>query len=53
MLKLDENGLLKANSVILETLKKYKPENIALSFNGGKDCTAILYLVKAMCEYMA
>lgn len=30
--------------VIRETFEKYKPEEVFLSFNGGKDCTVLLHL---------
>lgn len=46
-----------------ETLEKYEPNEIFLSFNGGKDCTVLLHLfgtlfsekypdVKLMCLYI-
>ncbi|KAJ1725819.1 FAD1 flavin adenine dinucleotide synthetase [Coemansia erecta] len=36
-----------ALDVIEKALGKYGPESIALSFNGGKDCTALMHLVRA------
>ncbi|KAF5272708.1 hypothetical protein FQA39_LY07735 [Lamprigera yunnana] len=35
----------KSLECIEDCLKKYLPENIFLSFNGGKDCTVLLHLV--------
>ncbi|XP_022905369.2 FAD synthase-like [Onthophagus taurus] len=35
----------KAIECIEACFKQYKPENIFLSFNGGKDCTVLLHLV--------
>lgn len=34
--------------VIEEAYEKYKPHEIYLSFNGGKDCTVLLHLVWAV-----
>lgn len=31
--------------IIEKALLRYKPENTCVSFNGGKDCTAILHLI--------
>lgn len=31
--------------MITKCYEDYEPENVFLSFNGGKDCTALLYLV--------
>ncbi|TPX64369.1 hypothetical protein SpCBS45565_g05927 [Spizellomyces sp. 'palustris'] len=33
--------------IIKEALKRYGPDNVALSFNGGKDCTVLLHLLYA------
>ncbi|KAF9201572.1 FAD1 flavin adenine dinucleotide synthetase [Haplosporangium sp. Z 27] len=37
-----------AVQVIEEALKRYGPQGISLSFNGGKDCTVILHLYVAV-----
>ncbi|KAF9311519.1 FAD1 flavin adenine dinucleotide synthetase [Podila horticola] len=37
-----------AVQVIEEAVKRYGPEGISLSFNGGKDCTVILHLFVAV-----
>ncbi|KAI8600621.1 hypothetical protein EDD21DRAFT_395639 [Dissophora ornata] len=37
-----------AVQVIEEALQRYGPQGIALSFNGGKDCTVILHLYVAV-----
>ncbi|KAF9344469.1 FAD1 flavin adenine dinucleotide synthetase [Mortierella sp. AD094] len=37
-----------AVQVIEEALKRYGPQGISLSFNGGKDCTVILHLYIAV-----
>ncbi|KAJ2132851.1 3'-phosphoadenosine 5'-phosphosulfate sulfotransferase [Coemansia sp. RSA 353] len=36
-----------ALGVIEEAIERYGTEHIALSFNGGKDCTALMHLVRA------
>jgi len=36
-----------ALDVIEEVLAKYGPQHIAMSFNGGKDCTVLLHLLAA------
>ena len=36
-----------ALACVLRALELYTPRNIALSFNGGKDCTAVFHL---LCE---
>jgi FAD synthetase len=33
--------------VIEECLSRYGPEEVCVSFNGGKDCSALLHLVYA------
>lgn len=35
-----------ARRIIAETLEKYSLHEIALSFNGGKDCTVLLHLLR-------
>ncbi len=37
--------LEEALSVITEAMDVYGPEGLALSFNGGKDCTVLLHLL--------
>ncbi|CAD5213181.1 unnamed protein product [Bursaphelenchus okinawaensis] len=39
--------LQRAIEVIDNVLEEYTPEQIAISFNGGKDCTALLHLLRA------
>lgn len=39
--------------VIEKSLLKYKPENTCVSFNGGKDCTAILHLVHSIIKKLS
>lgn len=36
---------------IEETYSKYKPDEIALAFNGGKDCLIVFQLVKGFCQH--
>ncbi|KAJ2305265.1 FAD1 flavin adenine dinucleotide synthetase, partial [Coemansia sp. RSA 2611] len=36
-----------ALGVIEEAVERYGAEHVALSFNGGKDCTALMHLVRA------
>ncbi|KAJ2570644.1 FAD1 flavin adenine dinucleotide synthetase, partial [Coemansia sp. RSA 1836] len=36
-----------ALQVIEEAIERYGPSHLALSFNGGKDCTALMHLVRA------
>ncbi|KAJ2037422.1 FAD1 flavin adenine dinucleotide synthetase [Coemansia sp. RSA 376] len=36
-----------ALQVIEEAIDRYGPSHLALSFNGGKDCTALMHLVRA------
>lgn len=35
-------------SIIEEAFNRYSPDNTCISFNGGKDCTAVLYLVHSI-----
>jgi len=35
--------------VIHESFDQFGVENMALSFNGGKDCTVILHLLRIAC----
>ena len=37
--------LVKAVGVVEEALQRYRPSQLAIAFNGGKDCTALLDLV--------
>ncbi|KAJ2671062.1 FAD1 flavin adenine dinucleotide synthetase [Coemansia sp. RSA 1085] len=37
----------KALQIIEEAIERYGTKDIALSFNGGKDCTALMHLVRA------
>ncbi|XP_076328751.1 FAD synthase-like isoform X2 [Tachypleus tridentatus] len=43
----EEPSVASAVKVIESCLKKYKMSEICLSFNGGKDCTALLHLIHA------
>ena len=43
----DSDYILKSIDLIQETLIRYKCRGVALSFNGGKDCTVILHLLFA------
>ncbi|KAJ1734678.1 FAD1 flavin adenine dinucleotide synthetase [Coemansia biformis] len=36
-----------ALGVIEQAIERYGPAHVALSFNGGKDCTALMHLVRA------
>ncbi|KAJ2773665.1 FAD1 flavin adenine dinucleotide synthetase [Coemansia nantahalensis] len=36
-----------ALSIIEQAVDRYGPAHVALSFNGGKDCTALMHLVRA------
>ncbi|KAI0016863.1 adenine nucleotide alpha hydrolases-like protein [Xylariomycetidae sp. FL0641] len=36
-----------ANGVIEDALRRYRPEQLALSYNGGKDCLVLLILILA------
>lgn len=44
----DCNKFFKIFQVIEEGLDKYPADTIFVSFNGGKDCTALLHLVSAV-----
>ncbi|KAJ2714813.1 FAD1 flavin adenine dinucleotide synthetase [Coemansia spiralis] len=39
--------IARALGVIEQALDRYGPAHVALSFNGGKDCTALMHLVRA------
>jgi phosphoadenosine phosphosulfate reductase len=39
-----------AKKVIREALKKYRPEEIAITWTGGKDSTMVLWLFRQVCE---
>ena len=39
--------LLKLYEILITNNKDYLFNNIAISFNGGKDCTVVYYLLKA------
>ncbi|KAJ1965012.1 3'-phosphoadenosine 5'-phosphosulfate sulfotransferase [Dispira parvispora] len=40
-----------ALAVVEEALQRYSPEQVAVSFNGGKDCTVLLELVHAVLRF--
>ena len=37
-----------ARNVITESFMRWKPEELALSFNGGKDCTVLLHMLAGL-----
>ena len=39
--------ILEGVNVIIDSISRYKLEHCALSFNGGKDCTVLLHLLRA------
>ncbi|KAJ4460529.1 putative flavin adenine dinucleotide synthetase [Paratrimastix pyriformis] len=43
--------LLGALNCILESIERFRFDEIAFFFNGGKDCTAVLYLLHAVFEW--
>ncbi|KAJ3166676.1 3'-phosphoadenosine 5'-phosphosulfate sulfotransferase [Geranomyces variabilis] len=45
--------LRESYNIILEALNRYGPEGLALSFNGGKDCTVLMHLMYAAREQHA
>lgn len=45
----DFQTVLTAYHVVAEAYTRYKPEQLALAFNGGKDCMIVFQLVKAYC----
>ena len=38
----------KSVDIVEECFTKYKPENVSVCFNGGKDCVAMLHIVHAV-----
>jgi len=49
LISIDDTQTVEACGVLIELLGKFKPEEIALSFNGGKDCTVGLHLLRVAC----
>ncbi|KZC11319.1 FAD synthase [Dufourea novaeangliae] len=46
----DEAHVKSALDILQECYKTYKPEDIFISFNGGKDCTVVLHLAAAIAK---
>jgi len=46
------NKIRESADVIVEALKLFRGPEIALSFNGGKDCTVIFHVLRAVCAFM-
>mmetsp|Transcript_11187 Transcript_11187/g.20662 ORF Transcript_11187/g.20662 Transcript_11187/m.20662 type:complete len:243 (-) Transcript_11187:289-1017(-) len=44
------NEMSESLKVISDALERYAPEQLALSFNGGKDCTVVLHLIRAVLQ---
>ncbi|KAI0109745.1 adenine nucleotide alpha hydrolases-like protein [Daldinia grandis] len=42
-----KNQIIIARGVIDEALRRYRPEELSLSYNGGKDCLVLLILILA------
>ncbi|KAI1652939.1 adenine nucleotide alpha hydrolases-like protein [Daldinia decipiens] len=42
-----KNQIIIARGVIDEALRRYRPEGLSLSYNGGKDCLVLLILILA------
>ncbi|KAI0888779.1 putative FAD synthetase [Annulohypoxylon maeteangense] len=42
-----KNQIIVARGVIDEALRRYRPEELSLSYNGGKDCLVLLILILA------
>ncbi|KAI1373913.1 adenine nucleotide alpha hydrolases-like protein [Hypoxylon crocopeplum] len=42
-----KNQIIIARGVIDESLRRYRPEELSLSYNGGKDCLVLLILILA------
>ncbi|KAI0011251.1 putative FAD synthetase [Xylariaceae sp. FL0662B] len=47
VLKSVKNQVIIARGVIEEALRRYRPEELSLSYNGGKDCLVLLVLLLA------
>ena len=45
-----EEKIAKSKEVIREAFKKYKPQDLAVTWTGGKDSTLTTWLVKAVCD---
>ena len=47
-----EGKITSACQVFEQAFSQFEPERIALSFNGGKDCTVVLYLLHLWCSFL-